>query len=107
MTFIPLHSGRSYSYSYTSGEQQSQMEQMTLQHTLVSGCQRACPLDTPPNISLSSLKVSDPLQVNPSNSLILPQDFFDVLHDLFIALGLYIHENLLTRIWKQEVRGRG
>lgn len=67
------------------------------------------PAGHPPNTPVLSLKLGAkmfaPLQVNTSNSLILPQDFFDVLHDLLIAFGLHIHEDLLTRIWKQEVKG--
>lgn len=42
---------------------------------------------------------------HPNNSLILPQNFSDVLYDLLIALALHVHEDLLPRIWKQEAKG--
>ena len=50
-----------------------------------------------------------PLQGQPSNSLVLPQDLLDVLHDLLVALGLHVHEHLLPRIWSRKGRkgGRG
>lgn len=63
------------------------------------------PPKTPLSPLSNSVKIFAPLQVNASNLLILPQEFFDVLHDLLITLGLHIHKDLLTRICKQEIRG--
>lgn len=55
----------------------------------------------------SGLGTPAPLQVQPSDSLALPQDLLDVLHDLLVALGLHVHEHLLPRIWSRKGRKEG
>ena len=62
----------------------------------------ACP--SPPS-QISGPRRLHPSRSSPTNSLALPQNLFDVLPDLLIALGLHVHKDLLPRIWKQEEKG--
>ena len=56
---------------------------------------------------LATSHIPAPLQGQPSDSLVLPQDRLDVLHDLLVALGLHVHEHLLPGIWSRRGRKRG
>lgn len=60
-----------------------------------------------PPVSSGLWRSPAPLQGQPSDSLVLPQDLPDVLHDLLVALGLHVHEHLLPGIWSRRGRKRG